>query len=191
MTASPTLADLDPLCRLADAAARRLCRALRLPAQEREDIRQDLICDLLHRLRRFDPARGDLRAFAAVVFRHRAARLAEQIRRERAGRAGVSLDDPLPGGDGLTVGDALLEEEGYGAWCGQGVDRIGALERRLDLERAAAAAIAPEDLPLCAALAADTPHAVAKQGLVPRPVLYRRLREMRLRLLAAGIAAAA
>jgi len=191
MTAvSPTLADLDPLCRLADAAARRLCRALRLPAQEREDIRQDLICDLLHRLRRFDPARGDLRAFAAVVFRHRAARLAEQIRRERAGRAGVSLDDPLPGGDGLTVGDALLEEEGYGAWCGQGVDRIGALERRLDLERAASA-IDPADHPLCAVLAADTPHAAAKRGLVPRAVLYRRIREMRLRLLAAGIPALA
>ena len=36
------------------------------------------------------------------------------------------------------------EGDGYAAWCGQSTDAIVALERRLDLERAAGA-IAPED----------------------------------------------
>ena len=67
---------------------------------------------------------------------------------------------------------------------------IGALERWLDLERASSA-IDPEDHPLCAALATATPHEVAAQGAMPRARIYRRIREMRLRLLAAGIPSAA
>jgi RNA polymerase sigma-70 factor (ECF subfamily) len=56
--------DLQILVHEADLAARRLVRRLRLPAHEREDLRQDLLVDLIARLPAFDPARGRLGAFA-------------------------------------------------------------------------------------------------------------------------------
>jgi hypothetical protein len=95
-----TLTDLDSLHRLADGAARRLRRRLRLPGHEQEDLRQDLLADLLARLPGFDPARGGLLAFASTCFRHRAARLADRHRRDAAARARLSLDDRLPHGEG-------------------------------------------------------------------------------------------
>lgn len=191
MARSPCFPDLAPIYRLAEQEARRLCRGLGLPAQEREDLRQDLLTDFLARLPAFDPAKGALEAFARICFRHAATRIARRVQRERAGRHPLSLDDALPGGDGLTLGDTLGEADGYAAWCGQPTDAIAALERRLDLERAAAAALDPEDHPLCAALAEHTPHALGERRTMPRARIYRRLRELRLRLLATGIPSAA
>lgn len=186
MARSPCFPDLAPIHRLAEHEARRLCRNLGLPAQEREDLRQDLLADFLARLPAFNPAKGALEAFARACFRHAAARIAHRVRRERANRHPLSLDDVLPGSDGLTLGDTIGEADGYTAWCGQPTDAIATLERRLDLERAAAA-IDPEDHALCAALSVHTPHEFGEQKTMPRARIYRRLRELRLRLLAAGI----
>jgi hypothetical protein len=184
-----TLTDLDSLHRLAGGVAGRLRRRLRLPRHEQEDLRQDLLADLLARLPGFDPARGGLPAFAAACFRHRAARLAVRHRRDAAARARLSLDDRLPHGEGLTLADTLAEDAGIGAWLGQPTDRFGALERRLDLERAAGA-LQVEDMALCAALARGEADAHAEAGL-SRTTAFRRVREMRLRLLAAGVRSAA
>lgn len=189
MTGSPRLPDLTPIYSLAAREARRLCRELGLPQHEWEDIRQDLLTDLLPRLPDFDPARADLAAFAMLCFRHAGSRMARRVRRERAGRHPASLQDALPGSEALTLADTISEGEGYAAWCGQPTDAIAQLERRLDLERAAAA-IDPEDHPLCAALSRHTPHEFAEQRTMPRVRIYRRIREVRLRLLAAGIPSA-
>ncbi|SUE62867.1 Uncharacterised protein [Roseomonas gilardii subsp. rosea] len=190
MRASPCLPDLTPSYRLATQEARRLCRSLGLPAHEREDLRQDLLVDFLARLPAFDSARAEIEAFAMVCFRHAGARIARRVQRERAARHPRSLDDTLPNTDGLTLADTIGEVDGYGAWCGQSTDAIAALERRLDLERAAGA-IAAQDYPLCAALSEHTPHEFGEQKTMPRMRIYRRIREMRLRLLAAGIPSAA
>ena len=112
MARPPCFPDLAPSYRLAEQEARRLCRGLGLPAQEREDLRQDLLTDFLARLPAFDPAKGALEAFARICFRHAAARFARRVQRERAGRHPLSLDDALSGGDGLTLGDTLGEEIG-------------------------------------------------------------------------------
>ena len=190
MTRSPRLPDLSPIHGLATQEARRLCRILNLPDHEQEDIRQDLLLDFLSRLPAFDPARADLPAFAMVCFRHAGSRTAGRVRRERRTRHPISLDDVIGGGGGLTVGDTINESEGYGAWCGQSTDAIAALERRLDLHRAAST-IDPEDHPLCTALSTQTPHEFGETGTMPRARLYRRIREIRLSLLAAGIRSAA
>jgi RNA polymerase sigma-70 factor (ECF subfamily) len=190
MARPPCFPDLTPIYRLAEQEARRLCRGLGLPAQEREDVRQSLLTEFLARLPAFDPVKGALEAFARICFRHAAARFARRLQRERAGRHPLSLDDALPGGDGLTLGDTLGEADGYAAWCGQPSDAFAALERRLDLERALGA-IDPEDHPLCATLSHHTPHEFGEQRTMPRMRIYRRLREIRLRLLAAGIPSAA
>jgi DNA-directed RNA polymerase specialized sigma24 family protein len=190
MAPRPALPDLAPAYRLADAAAAGLCRTLRLPTEDREDLRQELLVDLLARVPAYDPGRGPFAAFARVCIRHAAGRLAARIRRERAERHPVGLDDLLPGREGITLGDTIAEADGYGAWSGQCTDAIAALERRLDLERAADA-IDPEDHSLCAALSEHTPHEFGEQKTMPRMRIYRRIREMRLRLLAAGIPSAA
>ena len=142
------------------------------------------------RIPSFDPSRAEIVVFARVYFRHEAARIARRVFRERATRHLLSLDDVVPGTDGLTLSDLIAESDGYGAWCGQPTDAIASLERRLDLERAADA-INPEDHPLCAVLAEQTPHEFSEQRTMPRARIYRRIREMRLRLLAAGIPSAA
>lgn len=190
MASRPNLPDLAPAHHLAGVAASALCRSLGLPPEDREDFRQDLLVDLLTRLPAYDPARGEFGAFARVCIRNAAALIAGKARRHRAARHPRSLDDVVPDTEGLTLGDTIAEADGYGAWCGQSTDAIGALERRLDLERAAGA-IAPEDYPLCAALSAHTPHEFGEQKTMPRMRIYRRIREMRLRLLAAGIPSAA
>jgi DNA-directed RNA polymerase specialized sigma24 family protein len=190
MAQRPCFPDLTPAYRLADAAAGAMCRSLGLPPDERDDLRQDLLVDLLTRLPSYDAARGEFGAFARVCIRHAATRLARKAKRDRAARHPNGLDDPLPGQEGVTVGAGVSEGEGYSAWCGQPTDAVAALERRLDLERAGAA-IDAGDLPLCGALSRQTPHELGKGGTIPRARIYRRITEMRLRLLAAGVTSAA
>lgn len=190
MAQTPRLPDLAPVHCLAAKEAKRLCRTLHLPEHEREDLRQDLLLDFLVRLPAFDAGKADLPAFAMVCFRHAGSRIARRVTAERAARHPRSLDDAIPNIDGLTLGDTIAEADGYAAWCGQSTDAIATLERRLDLERAAYA-IDPEDHPLCAALSEHTPHEFGEQKTMPRMRIYRRIREMRLRLLAAGIPSAA
>lgn len=187
--AAPSILDLAPVYALATREARRLCRSLGLPRHEREDIQQDLLVDFLTRLSAYDPAKAELAAFGLVCMRHAATRIARRIRSERMARYPLSLDDTLPGTEGMTLGSTLGNADGYGAWCGQPSDDIATLKRRLDLTRAGEA-IDPDDHSLCTALTEHTPHAFAAQGVMPRMRIYRRLGEMRLCLLAAGLGAA-
>lgn len=185
-----TAADLHTIQTIAAEEARRLGRSLGLPPQDRDDLRHDLLADLLSRLPAYDPAKGTLGAFARVCMRHAALRIGEQHRQRRRRAHAVSLDDRLPGSEELTFADVLTEADSYGSWCGQPSDAFAALERRLDLERAVGA-IDPQDHPLCAALSRHTPHEFGEQRTMPRMRIYRRIREIRLRLLAAGIPSAA
>ena len=65
MPFTPTRAETHALQRSADRVALRIIRTCRIPRHEQEDLRQDLLTDLFARLKGFDPARGDLGAFAA------------------------------------------------------------------------------------------------------------------------------
>ena len=178
--------DLDLLRRDADRTARRLVHGLGLGSQERDDLRQDLVADLIARLKSFDPSRGTWGAFVGTVLAHRAARLAGRIRRERRVFAPVSLDDPRPGCGGGTVGDAVAEADGYAAWLGQPTDAVAVVERRLALDRALGT-LGRSDRALCAALAWNTSDGLSRAGHGARATLYRRVAEIRLRLTAAGL----
>lgn len=186
MPSTPSLADLAPVYRLADRVAADLCRTLRLPAYERDDLRQDLLCDLLARLPGFDPARGSLPGFARVCFQHRATRLARQRRRE-ARLVVASLDAPMPGHPDHRLGDRFAEEDGLSGWLGQTYDAAAVVELRLDLT-GALQTVDPDDLILCGALANRRVDELARTGKLSRASLHRRLREVRLRLLLAGMA---
>jgi RNA polymerase sigma-70 factor (ECF subfamily) len=182
--------DVDLLHREADVAAARLVRRLRLPLHEREDIRQDLLVDLIARIKSFAPARGSLGAFAGTVVAHRVARLAARIRRDRDLFAPVSLDTPLAVTEDATLGDILPENAGYAAMMGQATDRFAAVERRLDLERALGQLRWP-DQALCAELLHRTPAEISERGSASRASVYRKVQEIRLQLMVHGLADAA
>jgi RNA polymerase sigma-70 factor (ECF subfamily) len=183
--------DLQILLFEADAEARRLVRRLRLSRAEIDDIRQDLLVDLIARLPAFDRERGSLGAFAGVVLRNHATRIAARIKRERAtfGAVPVSLDEVPPGRDGAPRGALTAEEDGFFAWLGQPVDAFAAVEQRLDVERGLGT-LDPRDGALCAALAHTTVESLAAQGRGSRSGLYRRLKDIRLALMAHGLEAA-
>ena len=171
-----------------------MMRIARLPAQERDDIEQDMLLDLLTRLPSFDAERGTLEAFATLCFRHRGIRLAEHVRRDRQRHHLTAFDDVVAtGGDAdaaLTLAEVLPEADGLLVWWGQPSDAAAICERRLDLS-SAAAALDVRDHTLCAALSASPVQEAARRCAMSRASLYRRIAEMRLRMLAAGIASAA
>ena len=126
----------------AGIAAARLRRRLRLPACDQDDLRQELLLDLIRRLPAYDPARGSLGAFANVVLRNQATRIAARVMRERRATGGalLSLDAARP--DGTTLADTLSEADGLATW--QGVpEAIPRAERRIDLDGRSASSTAP------------------------------------------------
>jgi DNA-directed RNA polymerase specialized sigma24 family protein len=180
--------DLQILLGEADLAARILVRQLRLPRADLDDVRQDLLVDLIARLPAYDPERGSLGAFAGVVLRNHATRIAGKVKRQRRlhGAAPVSLDEPVPDSDGLTVGDLVAEEDGLAALLGQPVDAFAEIERRLDVERAMGG-LGRADGRLCAELSRATADRLAATGRGTRSGLYRRVKNLRLSLTALGL----
>lgn len=177
-----------------DHQAKRLACRHGLPAHELDDIRQDLITDLIARAHAYDDDRASPATFVAVVAANRAALLGRRYYRQQSllGRSPVSLDEPIGDDEGelVTRGDLVAEADGYAAWMGQSSDPLREAECRLDLQ--AAAEHLPDDLRgLCDVLATDTASGACRSQKRSRADLYRRVREVRLRFRAAGLAAPA
>lgn len=189
----PTLSpdDLHILMAEADAAARRLLRRLALPRHDLDDLRQQLLTDLIARLPAFDPQRGSLGAFSNVALRHESCRIAMAVARERRlrGATPVSLDEPAPGQEDVTRGELVSDQDGLSAWHGQPVDPVAAAELRIDVEKSLGA-LARRDGALCAALVERTVDELAANGVGARRTLYRRVREIRMALAAEGLSPA-
>jgi len=189
-----SVADLARVLPIVRREARRALHRRGLPQQERDDLQQDMLVDLLARMPAFDSTRGTLEAFTTVCCRHHATRQAERLRRERAHRHIASFDDRVgteeSSGAPLTLGETLPLSDSLAAWWGQPTDAAAALERRLDLERAAAC-IDRQDHDLCTALSAGPMCDAVRSAPSSRATIYRRVGEIRLRLLAAGIGSAA
>lgn len=183
--------DLHILLAEADIAARRLVPRLRLPRADLDDVRQDLLVDLIARLPAYDPDRGSIGAFAGVVLRNQTTRIAAKVNRQRRlhGAVPVSLDEPVPDSDGLTRGDLVAEEDGLTALLGQPVDAFAEIDRRLDVERALGG-LGRADGRLCAELSRATADRLAASGRGARSSLYRRVKDLRLALTAMGLRAA-
>ena len=168
------------LVAVADRAAARICRQNRGCRLEQEDVRQDLLLDLLSRLGAYDPSRGSLQTFVAVCFRHRSVRIGRTAYRERESRHPVELDAPAVTGGCTPLIDTLTESDGFAAWVGQPTEWQIELEQRLDLDSMLAAL--PTDMALlCAALVSDQrlPDILAGRSRTTR---HRRVRKLRKRL---------
>ena len=129
------------ILREVDQHAKRLARRHACLDHELDDVRQDLLTDVIARAKAYDDARASPPTFVALVAANRAALLGRRYyRQENAlfGRSPVSLDEAV-GDDGapVTRGDLVAEADGYAAWMGQSSDPLGDVERRLDLRAAA------------------------------------------------------
>ena len=180
--------DLQILLHEADITARRLVRQLRLPRADLDDVRQDLLVDLIARLPAYDAVRGTLGAFAGVILTNRVTRIANKVKRDRQmyGAMPISLDETIPESDGLTRGDLIAEADGLSALFGQPVDGFAAAEHRLDVERGLGS-LEPAEGALCAALSRTTVDRLAASGHGARSSLYRRVKDIRLALTAIGM----
>ena len=182
-----TPTDLSTLIAEADAAARRLRRKLALPVADHDDVRQDLLVDLICRLPGFDARRGSIGAFANIVLRNQSSRIAMRHHRQRRAQGGslLSLEVPLAGAR-EPVGDTLTEDDGLAAWHGQTCCAAAVTELHHALQ-AALARLPAEDRRFCAALAHRPVTALAAEGFGSRSALYRRLADLRHVLTAHGL----
>lgn len=182
-----TPADLSTLLAEADAAAHRLRRKLVLPAADLDDLRQDLLVDLICRLPSFDARRGSVGAFANIVLRNQSSRIVMRHHRQRRAQGGslLSLEVPLAG-TREPVGDTLTEDDGLAAWYGQTCCAAAVTELHHALQ-AALARLPAEDRRFCAALAHRPVTALAAEGFGSRSALYRRLADLRHVLTAHGL----
>lgn len=182
-----TPADLSTLITEADTAARRLRRKLVLHAADHDDLRQDLLVDLICRLPGFDARRGSIGAFANIVLRNQSSRIAMRHHHQRRAQGGslLSLEVPLAGAR-EPVGDTLTEDDGLAAWHGQTCCATAVTELHHALQ-AALARLPAEDRRFCAALAHRPVTALAAEGFGSRSALYRRLADLRHVLTARGL----
>jgi RNA polymerase sigma-70 factor (ECF subfamily) len=180
-------AHLATLIDEADGAARRLHRKLALPAADLEDLRQDLLVDLICRLPGYDARRGSIGAFANIILRNQSSRIAIRHHRQRRAQGGslLSLEVPLTGSR-EPVGETLTENDGLAAWHGQECCVVALTELHHALQ-AALARLPAEDRRLCAALAHRPLSALAAEGFGSRSALYRRLADLRHVLTAHGL----
>ena len=172
----------------ADVAARRLHRRLCLPAADIDDLRQDLLIDLICRLPAFDASRGSIGAFAGIVLRNQASRIALKHHRDRCSRGGavVALDALFGPDTADTFGDTLSQSDGLAAWHGQDCDDLARTVLRHDLARVLGQ-LAPDVSLFCAALGQCPLRDLVAQGVGSRSALYRRTGELRFDLTARGL----
>lgn len=161
--------------------ARKVARTMRLSKVDREDVEQEILLVLLERRRFFDAARGAWSSFADRVARQAAQGVADQIGAERRIH-GNSLDRPAGNEKTITLGEVMEARQ-----------RIGPdVERELQLPLILADFVAelPDQLALVARLSlledGDLAQAQRRSGLSTSE-FYRRLREIRYRLICLGI----
>ena len=179
-------ADLATLISEAAVAARRLHRKMVLPAADLDDLRQDLLVDLICRLPGFDARRGSIGAFANIVLRNQSSRIAMRIHRQRRAQGGtvLSLDAPIAGGT-EPLGCMLTEADGLAAWHGQ--NRCAAEDADLHHDLARAVGDMPEDArTLCVALGTCAIAEIVSRTGTSRSALYRHIALLRLDLAMRG-----
>jgi RNA polymerase sigma-70 factor (ECF subfamily) len=139
--------------------------------QDREDIEQDLACDLLRRLRRFDPAKGSRNAFIARRVEAAASNL---IRARKVGKRSAVFERDVFGEDVDEGGAPRIELM---------IDAAQAETARLDELRddvATAIAVLPANLrSIAVGLQNDTHRVVARRHGISRRQLYHGIAAIR------------
>lgn len=170
--------------------AGRIARKLHLSPDDREDVRQDILVEMIVRLGRFDVEKAALATFIDLLARHGASAVARRCRpQQRLLRAALSLDDEA---DPMArrLARTLSAEQGLGFAAGEPADLVASAELKRDVRRIVAA-LTPELQSLCALLLAHPTEQACRTSGLSRATFYRRVREIRLRFLIASLTAAA
>jgi len=147
--------------------AGRLARQVTDPARDRDDHAQDILLDLVARSHRFDPERGSWGAFVTVVTRNAALTILARSARPLASDCDAD--------------DLMLEPHGHAERSLVTMIDARTLQRRLPSSLRGVLATLLETASVTDAQATSGQSAAS---------FYRALRELRLRLVAAGLAPA-
>lgn len=162
--------------------ARQLVGKAGLTENDRQDLEQELMIDLLSRMKHFNPAKGKKTTFMTRIVERRISNILEarfaQCRDWR--KCTASLNDPIPGGDDDST--ERIEQVSSDGQMGhhQGRETIEQRQNdiRLDVDRVIAAL--PEDLQeLCEKLQSSNMAEIAREMGVPRSTLYGKLTKLR------------
>jgi DNA-directed RNA polymerase specialized sigma24 family protein len=159
---------IDTLIDEAARAAARAARRWRLTKHDREDLHQEILLDLLQRLKWFDESRGSLGAFAGRVARNQANRIAQRVARTNLVQVCTAPEDLWAIRDGSSC------------------EAFAAAERAID-EHQIALILRRAELDLGFGRTSD----VDPRPRCSRATRYRRLRDIHLTLLMAGLPLAA
>lgn len=158
--------ELEVVLAECDKAARALRRRLRMPIHALEDLRQDILLDVVTRLHRFNPARGTLGAFSSHIARNRAKRLSARLSRRPPQ---VSIDDLL-----AETLEKSMVEHGLLAPYPAYDDVDLAMDVRAIVQR-----LAPHQQLLCSRLVEGTPTELHKQYGTAKSTIYRQIAQLR------------
>ena len=160
--------------------AHRLARGRTIPGMEVEDYEQDLVLDLLHRQKSFDPRLASFATFADRIISHRISTLASPTLRLKEERKAVSLDAPAQDADGheQTLLDLLPDDA-------PPIDESTAI--RIDVGRFVEG-LPPPLLVCCEVFLARSISAGARAAGIHRSTAYERAGRLRERALAHGLA---
>lgn len=167
-------------------AAKNLVRDLGLPADDIEDIKQELRMDLLSRLNAYDSTRSSLHTFITLLVRNKTENLRESFRAKKRDvwKTGPSLDEDLDLGDGYPGSrlDQLSSDEYDWVMYGKANSAQARLELSIDLQ-SFMSTLDPHHLHICQLIKREpNMTAVARALGMSRSTLYLRLAVLRGRL---------
>lgn len=172
------------------ANAWRVAHKIGLSAEDREDVEQEILLELLERESRYDPTRGKPGTFTGVVSKNRAAELTQAIVRDRqhlsfgghTSAANESESDWL---------DALADQDDVMPLWGETTNYYDEVDAARDLDFAVAL-MDDEQRTLFALLTEhqDVPSACKGSGM-STATFYRRVDDLQMHLRMFGIRAAA
>lgn len=158
-----------------DYQVSRLGRSLHLSHHRKEDLRQDLLLELCHAARRYDPRKASQRTFVSRVVASAAAHHARCIRNERrnGARSPIRLSELQREGRGFSPVAPRTYEPSAHDTAMDLHDRIGAMSRRHQL--------------LSESLKTNTPAEIAADRGQHRSTVYRDIASMRVTLAESGL----
>lgn len=172
----------DYAVRIIKRKAKQLVGRVGLTIADREDLEQEMLLDLLHRLPKYDPDRAQRNTFIARVVEHKVANIIEA---RKAGmrdyrRCRCSLNDQREDKDGNCLERMeSIDQEDY-------MNRTGRLSRsvadtgRLTIDVHKFMDRLPPDLrELCVRLATDTVMEISHETGVPRGTIYESIKKLR------------
>jgi RNA polymerase sigma-70 factor (ECF subfamily) len=183
-------AGIDPYAaRLIRIKARQLIGKAGLTSNDREDLEQELMIDLLQRMRRFNPARAKKTTFMARIVERHIATILEarhaQCRDWRLCRVSLNTPHENDKGDTRELIDRV-DSEGSLYTCEPETRESAAGNLRMDIERVLDTL--PEDLrDLCERLRQSNMAEIARETGVARTTLYDKLTRIREAFRQAGL----